>query len=140
VSEQLEIMPRGPFSLRAAAEFGFGPTEGRQTAFDGAMRLAFAVDGGHGYAGATLRQPEPDGPVTVELDLRGTNLEAATAVRQIARIVSLDHDGEDFMRVGERDALIKRLQQAHPGQRPVLFHSPYEAAAWAIISPTTPRG
>ena len=30
--------------------------------------------------------------------------------------------------------MIKTLQEKHPGQRPVLFHSPYEAAAWAIIS------
>ena len=27
-----------------------------------------------------------------------------------------------------------RLQAEHPGLRPVLFHSPYEAAAWSIIS------
>jgi len=26
------------------------------------------------------------------------------------------------------------LQAAHPGLRPVLFHSPYEAAAWAMLS------
>lgn len=26
------------------------------------------------------------------------------------------------------------LQRAHEWLRPVLFHSPYEAAAWAIIS------
>ncbi len=57
------LTPRGPFSLKAAAEFGFGPTEGRVPAFDGVMRLAFAVDGGAGYAAATLRQSEPDAPV-----------------------------------------------------------------------------
>ena len=40
------IKPLGRFSLRAAAAFGFGPTEGRPPTFDGAMRLAFCVDGG----------------------------------------------------------------------------------------------
>jgi DNA-3-methyladenine glycosylase II len=60
------------------------------------------------------------------------------AVAQAARIVSLDHDGEEFLRVGQRDPVIRALQRAHPGQRPVLFHSPYEAAAWAIISARRP--
>jgi DNA-3-methyladenine glycosylase II len=128
-----ELAVRGPFSLRAAAEFAFGPGEARSHQFDGAMRLAFAVDGGVGYAGAVLRQPEPDGAVEVELQLTdGADPDAA--LRQVARIVSLDHDGAEFMRVGERDERIAALQSRHPGQRPVLFHSPYEAAAWSIIS------
>jgi DNA-3-methyladenine glycosylase II len=55
-------------------------------------------------------------------------------VRQVRRILSLDHDGLGFAAVGEHDPVLGRLQRAHPGQRPVLFHSPYEAAAWAVIS------
>jgi DNA-3-methyladenine glycosylase II len=132
-----EIAITGRFSLRAAAEFGFGPSEGRPPPYDGAMRLAFAVDGGQGYAGAVLRQPEPDGPVRVELTLSdGAELEPALA--QVARVVSLDHDGVAFDRVGQDDPVIGALQRAHPGQRPVLFHSPYEAAAWSIISARRP--
>jgi DNA-3-methyladenine glycosylase II len=135
--ERHEIAPRGAFSLRAAAEFGFGPNEGRPPPFDGVMRLAFGVDGGQGYAGAVLRQPEADGPVQVELTLRaGADAEAALA--QTARIVSLDHDGTEFARVGDRDPILGALQRAHPGQRPVLFQSPYEAAAWSIISSRRP--
>jgi DNA-3-methyladenine glycosylase II len=131
------LTPRGVFSLRAAAEFGFGQNAGRVNAFDGMMRLAFAVDGGVGYAGAVLRQPARDGAVEVELELRhGADRKAALA--QIERILSLDHDGEEFARVGERDPVIGRLQAAHPGQRPVLFHSPYEGSAWAIISARRP--
>src|SRR3984885_7588249 len=64
------IKPLGRFSLRAAAAFGFGPTEGRPPSFDGALRLAFCVDGGRGYAGAVLRQRDDDGPVGIELTLR----------------------------------------------------------------------
>jgi DNA-3-methyladenine glycosylase II len=131
------IEPRGPFSLKAAAEFGFGPTTGAAPAFDGAMRLAFAVDGGVGYAGAVLRQPAEDGPVEIELHLTAGAPEDA-ALSQAARIVSLDHDGEEFLNVGKRDPVIGELQRRHPGQRPVLFHSPYEAAAWAIISARRP--
>jgi DNA-3-methyladenine glycosylase II len=29
--------------------------------------------------------------------------------------------------------VIGELQRRLPGLRPVLFHSPYEAAAWAVI-------
>jgi DNA-3-methyladenine glycosylase II len=54
--------------------------------------------------------------------------------KQTARILSLDHDAGDYPAVGERDPAIGRLQREHPGLRPVLFHSPYEAAAWSIIS------
>jgi DNA-3-methyladenine glycosylase II len=130
------IEPTGRFSLRAAAAFGFGPTEGRPLTFDGAMRLAFCVDGG-GYAGAVLRQRADDGPVGVELTLRdGASQEAALA--QVARTVSLDHDGAEFEQVGQRDPVIGALQRAHPGERPVLFGSPYEAAAWSVISARRP--
>lgn len=132
-----ELIPRGPFSLKGAAEFGFGPNEGRAPPFDGAMRLAFAVDGGRGYAGAVLRQPDTDGPVSVALETTG-GADPDAALRQLARVVSLDHDGEAFVRVGRRDPVIGELQRAHPGQRPVLFHSPYEGAAWAIISARRP--
>ena len=131
------IEPLGRFSLSAAAAFGFGPTEGRPPTFDGALRLAFCVDGGRGYAGAVLRQRNDAGAVGVELTLRDGALHEAT-LTQAARMVSLDHDGEAFERVGERDRVIGALQRAHPGQRPVLFASPYEAAAWSVISARRP--
>jgi DNA-3-methyladenine glycosylase II len=130
-----ELRPIGPFSLRAAAEFGFGPNQGQS--FDGTMRLAFAVDGGDGHIGAVLSQATPDGPVTVDLQTRG-GAQTDRVLAQLARILSLDQDGEDFLRVGERDSVIARLQHQHRGQRPVLFHSPYEAAAWSIISARRP--
>jgi DNA-3-methyladenine glycosylase II len=146
LSAQLDT--QGPFSLRAAAGFGFGPNEGRPQAYDeagdreqqsysGTMRLAFPVDGGSGYAGVVARQPEADGPLELELDLRA-GAPAQTAVRQVARILSLDHDGTAFLALGEADPILGRLQRAHPGQRPVLFHSPYEAAAWSVISARRP--
>jgi DNA-3-methyladenine glycosylase II len=132
-----QLIPRGAFSLEAAATFGFGPNEGRPPRFDGTMRLAFAVDGGSGYAGAVLTQPERDGPVAVELQIVG-GAEFDVALAQVARVVSLDHDGEEFARVGDRDAVLGALQAEHHGQRPVLFCSPYECAAWSVISARRP--
>ena len=134
---EVELDFRGPFSLRAAAGFGFGPNEGRPPPYDGAMRLAFPVDGDRGYAAVALRQEADDGPVVAELEL-ADGADRAAAVRQAARVLSLDHDGRGFAAIGERDPVLGRLQRAHPGQRPVLFHSPYEAAAWSVISARRP--
>ena len=133
-----ELPVSGEFSLRAAAAFGFGPTEGVAPDSAEMLRLAFPVDGGRGYAGAVLRQAEDlHGPVSVELTLRD-GAPAEVALAQVARIVSLDHDGAGFLAVGEADPVLGELQRAHPGQRPVLFCSPYEGAAWAIISSRRP--
>lgn len=130
---RFEIVPRGPFSLERAAGFGFGGSLGAP-AWDGAMRLAFAVDGFAGHAGVLLRE-RADG--TIEGEVQG-GCDVATVREQVARILSLDHDGVAWLAVGERDPVIGRLQREHPGVRPVLFHSPYEAAAWSIVSARRP--
>jgi DNA-3-methyladenine glycosylase II len=131
---RFEIVPRGPFSLRAAAGFGFGGSIGAPD-WDGAMRLAFAVDGFAEHAGVLLRERD-DG--TVEAEVWGaSDVDAVRA--QVARILSLDHDGDAWLAVGERDPVLGRLQREHPGVRPVLFQSPYEAAAWSIVSARRPQ-
>lgn len=143
MTRPLTIAFSGEFSLRAAAEFGFGPNAGVER-FDGAMRLAFALDGG-GYAGVLVRQDETGAPpegqsetgAPLECEVHGDG-DIGVIERQLRRVLSLDHDGEGFLEVGGRDAIIGGLQRRHPGQRPVLFHSPYEAAAWAILSARRP--
>jgi DNA-3-methyladenine glycosylase II len=129
----IELDFSGPFSLRAAAGFGFGPNVGRQAP---SLRLAFPVDGESedGYAGVLLHQEADDAPVRAEIDLGHPDTDPEIVVRQVRRILSLDHDGLGFAAVGDRDPVLGRLQRAHPGQRPVLFPSPYEAAAWSVIS------
>ena len=87
-SHPARLVPVGPFSLEAAATFGFGPTEGQPLRFDGAMRLAFPVDGGSGYAGAVLRQSAADQEITVELQSTKT-ADPELALKQIARIISI---------------------------------------------------
>jgi DNA-3-methyladenine glycosylase II len=130
----IELTPKGPFDLRQLAGFGFGPETGRPEATEPVMRLAFCLDGLQGHAGVVLRQGE-DGVVRGELQGDG---EPAAVTAQVARILSLDHDGEAWLEVGERDAVIRELQRRYPGLRPPLFHSPYEATAWAIISARRP--
>lgn len=124
------ITPDGPFSMRAAAGFGFGPRTGRPKPVAGEMRLAFVTDDMTHHAGVHLTQDE-SGVVTGTVQTDG---DPEAAWRQALRVVSLDHPGTAWAQVGARDPVIGRLQGEHEGLRPVLFHSPYEAAAWSIIS------
>jgi DNA-3-methyladenine glycosylase II len=127
------IEPDAAFSLAAAASFGFGPHAGRPKADGDLMRLAFVVDGYRDHAGVVLRQPGE----TIEATVDGAR--GAAVERQVRRILSLDHSGREWLAVGTRDPVIGALQREHPGLRPVLFHSPYEAAAWSVISARKPR-
>ncbi|HEV2644013.1 MAG TPA: hypothetical protein VGT98_14980 [Candidatus Elarobacter sp.] len=121
------IVPEGPFSLREAATFGFG--QRLETSWDGVMRLAFCTDGYAEHAGVEVRQDERGVHCIVHGD---ADVDAVR--RQVARVLSLDYDGEAFARIGDRDPVIARLLAAAPGLRPPLFYSPYEAAAWAVLS------
>ena len=125
------LTPRGAFSLAASTRFleGFAPAayHGEAT---GHLDLAFPVDGDWRTAAIRVEQ-RADGLVQVE----ATGQADVDAVRpQVARILSLDVDGSGFPAVGERDPVVGRLQRVYPGLRPVTFWSPYEAAAWALIS------
>lgn len=121
----------GPFSLSAAAAFGFGPNPGRPLPGDEAtMRLAFVTDDLRHQAGVVLRQA-PGGDLTAEI--AGTG-DTRAVESQVRRILSVDRPAGGWAEAGRRDPVLGRLQAEHPGLRPVLFHSPYEAAAWAMLS------
>src|SRR5947209_18208788 len=114
------IVPEGPFSLEESATFGFGQRDAAP--FDGTMRLAFCVDGDaySRQAGVALTQ-DADGRVHGEV-AGDADLEIVKA--QVARVLSLDHDAREFMKIGERDPIMARLLEAAPGLRPPLFYSP----------------
>jgi len=138
-SGSFTITPAGPFSLAEAATFGFGQRDGQ--GWDGCMRLAFCLDGYQAPIGVEVRQvPLGDAAATeVHGAFRGpADVDPDAVRRQVARVLSLDHDGAEFLRVGERDPVIGRLQAAAPGLRPPLFYSPYEAAAWSVLSARRP--
>jgi DNA-3-methyladenine glycosylase II len=132
------IVPDGPFSLAAAAGFGFGPNTGRPVYKDAGMKLAFVTDDLAHQVEVSLSQ-DPSGSVTGRIDSKDVDedvedVDTAAIERQVARILSLDHSGSDWLAVGEKDPVLGEMQRTHAGLRPVLFHSPYEAAAWSIIS------
>lgn len=125
------LTPCGPFSLAASARFleGFAPA-GYRGGETGHLDLAFPVEGDWRTVAVRVEQ-RGDGAVEVEV-VGEADVEAVRA--QVARILSLDVDGRGFPAVGERDPEVARLQRRYPGLRPVTFWSPYEAAAWALIS------
>jgi DNA-3-methyladenine glycosylase II len=124
------IIPDGPFSLGAAAAFGFGPNAGRPERAGGEMRLAFVTDDMRHHAAVHLTE-RSDGAITAAVE-SGADQDAV--LRQVRRVLSLDHPGGPWAAIGERDQVLGALQREHDWLRPVLFHSPYEAAAWSIIS------
>jgi DNA-3-methyladenine glycosylase II len=129
-SRDLTITPDGAFSLAAAASFGFGPNTGRPRPDGNSMSLAFVADDLVHHAAASLTQ---DAQGVVHCRVFG-EAEPGQVVDQVRRVLSLEHSGSAWAEVGGRDPVIGRLQTELPGLRPVLFHSPYEAAAWSILS------
>lgn len=139
------IVPQGDFALRESALFGFGQrvpfgqrventaNSGSRDDFDGIMRLAFCLDGYRQQVGVEVGQD----PAGVHCVVQGSG-ELEAIKDQVARVLSLDYDGRGFAEVGERDPVIGRLQKAAPGLRPPLFYSPYEAAAWSVLSARRP--
>jgi DNA-3-methyladenine glycosylase II len=123
--------PLGQFSLTAAAAFAedFPGTQAERP--PEALRYAWAVDGDWRTVQVTVRQD--DEAVHAELADHPPPELARQAARDLERMLSLDVDGTEFAALGERDNVVKALQRRFPGLRPVLFYTPYEAAAWAII-------
>ena len=129
----ITIEPKGPFRLTATVRFlnAFRPAALDPTDDDPVLRIAFVVDGTDEVAGVDIRQAEADGPVRVGMT---TEAPVDSVTRQVARLLSLDHDGSGYPDLGRRDPVIGRLQAANSGFRPTGFWSPFEAAVWAITS------
>src|SRR5689334_6214559 len=123
----LTLQPSGSFSLGSAASFlmGFTPASGGAALGPepGRLTIGFRLDDTWEAVGASLVQRDAE----VVADLAGTS-DHARAKAQIARILSIDHDGAAYAAIGERDPVIGALFREHGMLRPVCFGSPYEAA------------
>jgi DNA-3-methyladenine glycosylase II len=129
-TREVRIKPRGPFNWNSLLDMlGSWQPVAHFPHRDGVVTVAFGLDRSFAPAGAQL-QIEGDALVGRVSD--GADVDAAE--RQVARMFSLDVDATDYPLVGRRDPAIGRIMRAHPGLRPVLFPSPYEAAVWAVIS------
>ena len=98
--------------------------------------MALLADDGESALGCAVRQDGESGSVGIEYTASARDRsepDADLVGAQVARVLSLDVDGAGFPALADRDPVVGDLIADHPGLRPVCFHSPYEAAAWAII-------
>ena len=124
------ITPRGPFSLAAAADFADGFAAGIGAhATSGGILMTFPVEGWTGSVAVNVWQTG-DGQVHGEIAGDG---DPAQVERQVARSLSLDHDGAGWAEIGARDTRLGDLQVRYDWLRPVCFYSAYEAATSFVI-------
>jgi DNA-3-methyladenine glycosylase II len=125
---EFEVQPSGPFNLASANEYfgGWFPFETGELS----LAMAFPLEGWAASVLVVVREGH-DGRIRGEV--HGAGAEAERAWRQALAALSLDVDGAGWPSVGRRDPAIGRLQERYNYLRPVLFHSPYEAAAAFII-------
>ena len=125
-SYHFEMTPDGPFDLENEVKhFGGWPRLG-----DGIV-MAFPVEGWKSSAAVVLHHE--DGGIGGDVHGAKNDAVAQRAWQQALATVSLDVDGSGFADVGRRDKVIARLQAEYRSLRPVLFHSPYEAACAFLI-------
>lgn len=136
-----ELKISGPYDLAEVAMMSFGHRDLR--AFDGVMRMAFCLDGpveGDGLAdydrqvGVGARQVGDQIVLEIESDGELNEDELSVLARQVARVISVDADGEAFHQVCLGDTRVSRIHEIAPGFRPANFYSPYEALIWSVIS------
>jgi DNA-3-methyladenine glycosylase II len=125
-----EIEPLGQFSLPAARDFagGFPAGIGAQAAETGLL-ATFPLEGWAESAAVNVWQTD-DGIVHGEV--HGTT-DVEVARQQVARSLSLDHDGAGWTAVGERDPVLGEIGRRLDWLRPVCFYSAYEAATSFVI-------
>ncbi|WP_374945542.1 DNA-3-methyladenine glycosylase family protein [Agreia sp.] len=121
----------GPWSLETSKRFWEGFTPGElapQTQTEG-IRTLFVCDTDWQRVDAVVTQEGTSARIVVD---GPGDLEAAT--EQVRRLLSIDIDGREWPDVAARDAVIADAQRRLPGFRPCGFFSPYEAAAWSVLS------
>lgn len=123
-----EIKPNGYFDLLNTNQYFGGWLT--VNADDQAIVMTFPMEGWKASSAVVMRQ---DNTGRVIGQVQCENQHAHAAWRQALATLSLDYDGTGWGAVGERDPLIGRLQVSYKLLRPVLFHSPYEAAAAFVI-------
>lgn len=130
----LSVEVLGPWSLPTSRAFweGFAPAALAPQAHNKTLRSVFRVEGDWRRAEAEVTQVGSHARITVSGE---GDLDAAG--RQTCRFLSLEVDARGWLEVAGRDPVIADAQQRLPGLRPCGFHSPYEAAAWSVLSQRT---
>lgn len=127
----VDVEVLGPWSLATSKRFweGFAPASLPERGEPHQLRSVFCVEGDWNRAEIEVIQQHSTARVAVTGD---GNLDAAAA--QAGRFLSLDVDARTWPDVARRDPVMAEAQSALPGLRPCGFRSPYEAAAWSVLS------
>lgn len=130
-SYEVDLAVLGPWSLATSRAFweGFAPAALTGQDDRPELRTVFLVE--RDWSRAQVVVTAHDGGARLVVTGDG-DLSAAAA--QAARFLSLDVNARAWPQVAERDPVIGAAQLELPGLRPCGFHSPYEAAAWAVLS------
>jgi DNA-3-methyladenine glycosylase II len=124
--------PSGAFSLVAAKRWLGGFAGGDPPPEGNGLLWPFLSDEGEPVV-VRVRQT----PTQVVADVVEGAGDPGRLRTQVARLLSLDHDGRPYEAID--DPVIARLRSANPGLRPIQFPTPYEAAVWAILGQRTQR-
>ncbi|RJQ82479.1 DNA-3-methyladenine glycosylase family protein [Amycolatopsis panacis] len=121
----------GPWSLRTGKRFWeeFAPAAIAADDEPDALHARFL--GERDWTAVSARIVQQGATAGIEVSGGG---DLVAAAEQVARFLSLDVDATAWPEVGERDPVIASAQRSLPGYRPCGFHSPYEAAAWCVLS------
>jgi DNA-3-methyladenine glycosylase II len=131
----LLIKPLGPFSWDLAVSFASGLPGLRHQAARNEAGLALSFLSDKTFTPVAVQLVLREGEVAGEIvDSGAKHPDAAAVTKQVARILSLDHDATTYPAVGKRDPGVAKLMETLPGLRPVNFSSPYECAVWAVLS------
>jgi DNA-3-methyladenine glycosylase II len=126
----VELQVLGPWSLSTSKAFWEGFAPSALVTRDGeTLRMVFLAEADWRRVQAEVSQKQSSARVVLS-----GNGDLDTAAAQVYRLLALDVDARAWPGVGLRDPVIAQAQVRLPGLRPCGFYSPYEAAAWCVLS------
>lgn len=138
-TEEIELGFTGEYSLAASvllAARAWFVDEANGSAAE-KLDLAFVLEGAWKPVGVRISQLGID-VLRAEILANPQGADVRDIQACLRRILSLDVDGRRFAQAVAGDRVASKLRALHPGIRPILFPSPYEAAARAIIGQRLP--
>lgn len=129
-SHEVNVDVLGPWSLATSKKFweGFAPSV-LPSDENAVLHTIFCCESDWRRVEVHVRQEGHQAHISVSGD---GDLDAAAS--QVGRFLSLDIEAREWPGVADRDPVIAEAQKHLPGLRPCGFHSPYEAAAWSVLS------
>ncbi len=124
------VSVKSQFDLKNQNNFfgGFPVVEEGESTYS--IAITFPVEGWEESAAAVVAQ---DKKGILSIETYGAKKDKTKAISQALATLSLNVDDSDWQNLAKTDKVIANLQAKYNYLRPVLFHSPYEAAAGFVI-------